>query len=119
MNELKALKEELETLPIYEWHDYKVTVNGHLWKLSLVRMAMGYSITFTAPSGREYIYITSKGNYGVGVGKAKIYSANGRVIAECNGHDKSSWKDGDKVLNMTPAHIMDKMWLILDAINEA
>ena len=109
---------ELFAAPIYEWRHVPFTENHHKWLLHWYRIGDGgkFSFIFVSPKGRRYSFWTERGKNGGRVTDADVARANDVIIA-------SYWEGwGDKpermdaVLRLTPKHILDRLFTLLDAI---
>ena len=113
------LKNELFAAPIDEWNSVPFTVNRHKWLLLWYRIGDNgeFFFSFVSPKKRRYSYYTEGGENGGRVISADIAGAkNDARIASYY----ESWGDSparmDAVLRLTPKHIIDKLFVLLDAI---
>ena len=107
------LRDELYAAPAYKWQHVPYTANRHKWVLHWYRDGRAdLSIMFDSPAGRRYSFWTDGGK----VTGADIARANGEMIASY----LESWGDKpermDAVLRLTPKHVLDRLFLLLDAI---
>ena len=112
------LKDELFAAPEDEWRHVPITVNRHKWRLRWYHREDGvFFFAFVSPRGRRYSFFAERDGGGRGrVTYADVALANGVGIA-------SYWEGcGDKpdrldaVIKLTPRHILDKLYMLLDAI---
>ena len=111
------IKDELYATPEYEWRHVPVTVNHHKWWLRWYRREDGFFFAFVSPKKRCYSFFAERGKHGHGrVTDADVALANGDTIA-------SYWEVwGDKpermdaVIRLTPKHILNRLFTLLDAI---
>lgn len=113
------MKDELFAAPIDEWNHVPFTENHHKWLLLWCRFGDdgGFCFSFVSPKGRMYSFYTEGGEHGGRVASAEVVVANGeRNVASYY----ESWGDKpermDAVLRLTPKHILDRLFLLLDAI---
>ena len=75
-----------------------------------------FFLCFESPKKRRYSYYTERGENGGRVTDADVACANGETIASY----WESWGDKpekmDAVIRLTPKHILDKLFVLLDAI---
>ena len=108
------MKDELTAALIYDWHVIPVTKNRHKWWLQWYRAGDNgdFCFAFISPRKRRYTYYTERGR----VTGADIALANGVLIASY----WASWGDSpDRLtaaMRLTPKHILDKLYVLLDAI---
>ena len=113
------LKNELFAAPIYEWRHVPFTENHHKWWLQWYKIGDDgeFFFSFVSPRKRRYSFYTERGANGGRVIGADIAGAdNGARIASY----WESWGDSparmDAVLRLTPKHIIDRLFVLLDAI---
>ena len=113
------LKDELYAAPLCEWQHVPITVNRHKWWLHWYRIGDNGNLgfVFVSPKGRRYHFFVERGKNGYGKATdAEVALANGETIARY----WESWGDKpermDAVLRLTPKHIIDRLFLLLDAI---
>lgn len=112
---MNELKDELTAAPPDEWNYVPFTVNHHRWLLDWCRFGDngGFCFSFVSPKGRRYSFCTE----GEGrVVEAEVYRADAVRIARY----WEIWGDKparlDDVLRLTPEHIMNRLFVLLDAI---
>ena len=111
------MREELFAAPKYTWRHVPYTVNRHKWWLRWYRSDDGgFLFVFVSPKRRSYSFFAERGKNGGRVPDASVALANGEAIA-------SYWEVcGDKpermdaVIRLTPKHILDRLFVLLDAI---
>ena len=112
------LKNELFAAHMHEWKHVPFTVNHHKWWLKMYRFGDDgeFFLCFESPKKRRYSFRTERGENGGRVTDADVSLANGETIA-------SYWEDFghkpermDAVLRLTPKHIIDRLFVLLDAI---
>lgn len=115
---MNELKDELLGMHMHEWKHVPITVNHHKWWLKVYRIGDNgeYFVCFESPKKRRYSYRTERGKNGVRVTDAEVTLANCETIASyCE-----PWGDSparmDAVLRLTPKHILDRLSVLLDAI---
>ena len=110
------IKDELFAAPADVWRCVPITVNHHKWLLEWVRFGddCGFCFSFTSPRGRMYSFYTD--------GHGRVTSAE-VVVADGSANVASyyeSWSDKldrlDAVIRLTPKHILDRLFVLLDAI---
>ena len=112
------LREELFAAPLYDWQHVPIMVNRHKWWLQWYRIGDdgSFVFSFVSPKGRRYFFFAERGENGGKVTDAEVSLANGETIARY----WESWGDKpermDAVLRLTPKHIIDRLFLLLDAI---
>ena len=113
------LRDELFAMSMHEWRFVPITVNHHKWWLKMYRFGEEgrFYISFTSPAKRRYTFRTERKDGRGRVTDADVSLANGVTIA-------SYWEDwGDKpermdaVIRLTPKHILDRLSMLLDAID--
>lgn len=115
MNEMKA---ELYAMPMCELRHVPYTVNRHKWWLKLYRLGDdgNFAFCFESPKKRRYFFWSSRGKNGGRVTEAEVVLANGEEVA--NYYER--WGDKperlDAVIRLTPKHILDRLFVLLDAI---
>ena len=108
------LRDELFTAPVYDWQYVPIAVNRHKWGLQWYRLgaAGNFCFSFVSPKQRRYIFFTDGGR----VVDAAVALANGDKIASY----WKVWGDApdrmDAVIRLTPKHILDRLFVLLDAI---
>ena len=108
------VKAELFAAQIYDWHVSPIVKNRHKWWLQWYRAGDNgdFCFTFISPQKRRYAYYTERGR----VTCAYVMSAKGVMIARYY----AAWRDSpyklDAVMRLTPRHILDKLYMLLDAI---
>ena len=112
------LREELFAAPEYDWRHVPITVNRHKWWLRWYRREDGgFFFMFVSPRKRCYAFFAERGKDGRGrVSDADVAIARGDLIASyCE-----VWGDSpermDAVIRLTPKHILDRLFVLLDAI---
>ena len=114
MTELKA---ELFAAPEDDWRHVPFVVNRHKWWLRWYRGDDGkFVFAFASPKKRYYTFFAERGKNGGRVFDADITTASGDTIASyCE-----VWGDKpermDAVIRLTPKHIIDRLFVLLDAI---
>ena len=113
------MKDELFAAPVDEWNSVPFTVNRHKWWLHWYRIGDNgnFGFVFASPKGRTYTFFVERGKNGYGrATDAEIALANGETIARY----WEIWGDKpermDAVLRLTPKHIIDRLFVLLDAI---
>ena len=112
------LKDELYAVPKYEWRHVPFTVNRHKWWLRWYRGDDGeFFLSFESPKTRRYSFFVERWTGGrVRVTDASVVIANGDTIASY----RDVWGDApqrmDAVIRLTPKHILDRLFVLLDAI---
>jgi len=112
------MKDELFAAPTYEWRHVPFAENHHKWLLYWYRIGDDgkFCFTFESPKGRRYSFFTTLGENGGRVTDADVARANGEMIARY----WESWGDKaekmDAVIRLTPKHVIDRLFLLLDAI---
>ena len=115
MTEMKA---ELNAAPIYDWHAVPITENHHRWLLDWQKTGDDgeFFFVFVSPKKRKYAFWAECGENGGRVVSAEVSAANGVTTASYD----ESWGDKpermDAVLRLTPKHILDRLFVLLDAI---
>ena len=115
---MNELKEELNAAPIYEWRHMPITENHHKWLLHWYRVGDDgeFCFSFVSPKKRRYSFYTERGESGGRVTDADVACANGVMIASY----WESWGDSpkrmDAILRLTPKHILNRLFTLLDAI---
>ena len=108
------LKDELYAAPEDEQRNVPFTANHHKWWLRWYRFGDGgeFCFVFESPKTRRYSFWTGRGR----VTDADVVLANGETIASYY----EAWGDKpermDAVLRLTPKHILDRLFMLLDAI---
>ena len=112
------IKDELFAAPADAWNRVSFAVNHHKWLLLWCRFGDNgnFFFRFKSARGRLYSFWTARGENGGRVTEADVARANGETIADyCE-----SWGDSpermDAVLSLTPKHILDRLFVLLDAI---
>lgn len=109
------LKNELFAAPIGKWNRVSFAVNHHRWRLQWQRIGDGedFFFMFVSPKKRRYSFYTVQGGK---VTDADVARADGELIASyCEEYgDKPARLDD--VLRLTPEHIMNRLFVLLDAI---
>ena len=116
---MTEIKDELYAAPLCEWQHVPIMVNRHKWWLHWYRIGDkgNCGFVFVSPKGRKYTFFIERGNddYERAI-DADVALANGETIARY----WESWGDKperkDAVLRLTPKHIIDRLFLLLDAI---
>ena len=112
------MKAELFAMHMHEWKHVPITVSHHKWWLKVYRIGDGgeFFVCFESPKKRRYSFWTERGKNGGRVTDAEVSLANGETIARY----WESWGDKpermDAVLRLTPKHIIDRLFVLLDAI---
>ena len=114
------LRDELFAMPMHEWRFVPITISHHKWWLKMYRFGdnANYLLCFVSPRGRRYSFRTALGANGRGrVTDADVALANGETIASY----WQGWCDTaermDAVIRLTPRHILDRLFMLLDAID--
>ena len=108
------LRDELFAAPVYDWQYVPIVVNRHKWRLQWYRLrdAGNFCFSFVSPKQRRYTFCTDGGR----VVDAAVALANGDKIASY----WEVWGDApermDAVIRLTPKHILDRLFVLLDAI---
>ena len=112
------LKNELFAAPVDEWNRVPIEENHHKWLLEWCRFGDdgGFCFSFVSPKQRMYSFYTENGNGGR-VASAEVVVASGeRNVASYY----ASWGDSPArlgaVLRLTPKHVLDRLYMLLDAI---
>ena len=108
---------ELFSVPINDLQRVPITENHHKWLLLWYRTGNGnFGFSFVSPKKRRYFFFVMRGERGKRVIDTDVSLANGKTIASYWG----SWGDKpdkmDAVLRLTPKHIIDRLYMLLDAI---
>ena len=112
------MKDELFSAPVNEWKHVPFTVNHHKWWLQWYRIGDNgnFFFSFVSPKKRRYSFFTERGKNGGRVTDADVALASGETIARY----WEIWGDGtekmDAVLRLTPKHILNRLFSLLDAI---
>ena len=111
------LRDELFAMPMYEWRVVPITVNRHKWRLRWYHRADGvFFFEFISPRGRSYAFFAERDGGRGRVTYADVALANGVGIASY----WEVWGDTaerlDAIIRITPRHIIDKLYMLLDAI---
>ena len=110
---MSALKDELYAVPAYEWRHVPFTVSHHLWRLRWYRRDDGcFFFAFVSPKGRSYSFFVERGR----VSYADVDIARGETIASYWDVWGDSPERMDAVIRLTPKHILDRLFVLLDAI---
>lgn len=115
---IELMKDELFSASADVWNRVPYTVNHHKWLLEWCRFGDdgGFCFSFVSPRGRMYSFYTEHGNGGK-VASAEVVVADGGMNVASY---YESWGDKpermDAVLRITPKHIIDRLFLLLDAI---
>ena len=108
------LRDELFAMSMHEWRFVPIMINHHKWWLKMYRFGdnANYFFCFVSPRGRRYSFRTERGR----VTDADVALANGETIASY----WQGWCDTterlDAVIRLTPKHILDRLSMLLDAI---
>ena len=120
---MTELRDELLAAPAYDYRYVPITVSRHKWWLQWCRRDDGgFFFTFSSPRGRRYSYCVERGKRGTGgtgtttVTYADVEIAHGEAIASYSEAWGDTAKRLDAVIRLTPRHIIDKMSMLLDAI---
>ena len=109
---MTELKSELFAAPEDEWRHVPFVVNRHKWWLRWYRRDDGvFFFTFVSPKKRSYAFSAERG----GVTSADVALANGETIASYWWGGCDTAKSRDAVIRLTPRHILDRLWMLLDA----
>lgn len=112
------MKDELFTVPVNDWQRVPFTVNRHKWWLDWYRIGDNgnFGFVFVSPKKRTYTFFVERGKNGGRVSDAEVALANGETIARY----WENWGDEpermDAVLRLTPKHVIDRLFVLLDAI---
>ena len=114
---MTRLKDELLAAPINDLQHVPIEENHHKWWLHWYRTGNGnFGFSFVSPAQRRYFFFVMRAGRGERVIDADVSLANGKTIASYWG----SWGDKpdkmDAVLRLTPKHILDRLFVLLDAI---
>ena len=110
------IKDELFAAPADTWNRVPFAVNHHKWLLDWVRFGdeCGFCFSCTSPRGRMYSYYTDAGGR---VTSAEVVVADGGANVASY---YESWGDSpdrlEAVIRLTPRHILDRLFVLLDAI---
>ena len=109
------LRDELFAAPVSVWQIVPITANHHKWWLRWYRFdADGrFFFEFVSPRGRRYSFRTNGGS----VTDATVDIANGETIASYWDVWGNSPERMDAVIRLTPKHILDRLHMLLDAID--
>lgn len=112
------MKAELFAAPTYEWRHVPIMVNRHKWWLHWYRTEDegNFEFIFVSPQGRRYTYCTERGKNGGRVSDADIALANGETIARYWESCGDKPERLDTVIRLTPKHVIDRLFVLLDAI---
>ena len=107
------MSEELFAAPVYTWQTVPITANRHKWWLRWYRRDDGeFFFAFDSPEKRRYSFFVERGR----VTDASVVIAHGDTIASY----RYVWDDApqrmDAVIRLTPKHILDRLYTLLDAI---
>ena len=111
------LRDELLSMSVDKWYRVPFTENHHKWLLLWYRFGDDgeFFFSFVSPRKRRYSFYIEGGR----VTGAEIVVANGEmtVASYCE-----SWGDKldrlEAVLRLTPKHVIDRLFMLLDAIKE-
>ena len=106
------MREELFAAPVNDWQNVPFVVNHHKWWLKMYRFGDKgdfFIFSFVSPKGRKYSFRTDGGR----VTDADVALANGVKIASFWGDTPESMH---AVIRLTPKHILDRLFVLLDAI---
>ena len=113
------MKAELFAAPEDEQKNVPITVNRHKWWLRWYRFGDNgeFYFSFESPMTRRYSFWTELDENGHGrVTDAEVVLANGDAIASYY----EAWGDSPDrlhaVMRLTPRHILDRLFMLLDAI---
>ena len=111
------LRDELFAAPEYDWRHVPFTASRHKWWLRWYRRDDGgFFFAFVSPRKRSYSFFAERGKHGGRVTDADVALANGKTIASY----WEVWGDTaeklDTVIRLTPKHILDRLFMLLDAI---
>ena len=112
------LRDELFAMPMHEWRVVPITVNRHKWWLKMYRFGdnANFFLCFESPMQRRYSFRTERKDGRGRVTDADVALANGKTIASY----WEVWGDTadrmDAVIRLTPKHILDRLFVLLDAI---
>lgn len=108
------LKDELYAAPVYTWQNVPITVNHHKWWLRWYRREDGcFFFAFVSPQQRCYSFFAEHGR----VSYADVTIAHGETIASYWDVWGNSPERMDDVIRLTPKHILDRLFVLLDAID--
>ena len=112
------LKDELYAAPVYTWQDVPITATRHKWRLRWYRGDDGeFFFAFDSPKKRCYSFFAERWTNGRGrVTDASVTIANGDTIASYRDVWGDSPEGMDAVIRLTPKHILDRLFVLLDAI---
>ena len=113
------LRDELFAMPMHDWRFVPITASRHKWWLKIYRFGDegNFYFCFESPARRRY-------SFRVGLDKTGRWRLTDADIARANGETVASywarWCDTadrlDAVMRLTPKHILDKLYMLLDAI---
>ena len=112
------LRDELYAIPVCKCKRVPITVNHHKWWLVMYRLGYNgdFGFEFESPKKRRYFFRAKLGKNGGRVTEAAVVLANGEEVA--NYYER--WGDKperlDAVIRITPKHILDRLFVLLDAI---
>lgn len=112
------LKNELFAAATDVWNRVPFTENHHKWLLLWCRFGDdgGFCFSFVSPKKRMYSFYT-EGENGGRVTSAEVVVASGEQNVASY---YESWGDSpakmDAVIRLTPKHIIDRLFVLLDAI---
>lgn len=113
---MDELKDELNAAPIDDWNVISYTENRHKWMLQWYRYGDdAFCFSFVSPKRRRYSFFSEDGRV---IGADIAGSDNGARIASY----WDSWGDSparlNAVLRLTPEHIIDRLFMLLDTLKE-
>ena len=111
------LRDELYAAPEDEWRHVPITANRHKWWLRWYRKDDGeFFFSFVSPQKRCYSFFAERGENGGRVSYADVEIAHGETIASYWEVLDDSPEKLDAVIRLTPKHILDRLFVLLDAI---
>ena len=107
------LRNELLAAPVYDCQYVPIVENHHKWWLQWCRRDDGgFLFVFISPRKRRYTYCVEGGT----VTYADVEIAHGEAIASYCEVWGDKTKRMDAVIRLTPKHILDRLFVLLDAI---
>ena len=114
---MNELREELFSTSVDEWNRVPFTENHHKWLLRWYRFGDDgeFFFSFLSPRKRRYCFHVAECGRVTG---AEVVVANCEMIVAsyCDSFDKLDKLEA--VLRLTPKHVIDRLFMLLDAIKE-
>lgn len=112
------IKDALFAAPVNDWQRVPITENRHKWWLDWYRIGDdgNFCFVFVSPKKRKYTFFVERGKNGRRVTVAYVALANGETIASYYEDWGDKTERMDAVLRLTPKHIIDRLFVLLDAI---